>query len=174
MNFQTSTTAPSSNQKDEFDSEEFESGRESLPYLQMLNHQDPNQSGFFITSENMKAAGFVPDDDWAPHIETFQNGETIEGYRSVVARFLILRKSKLLMFSRDSGDFLGLFQKSRYDRNSVILKTRYLVYAVSRGKELLHTSPLLLTTKGSFNATFGETVQKFQAEMSKAYASATG
>ena len=159
--------------RDEFDSASFEGGRESLPYIQMLNHQNPDESGFFITSENMKAVGFTPNEEWSLHLETFQSGETAEGYRSLTARFLILRKSKLMMFDRDSGEFLGGFQKSRYDRNTVVLKTRYLVYLISRSKQLLHTTPLLLTAKGSFNGCFGEVVKKFHSEMSKAYGIAT-
>ncbi|MDX2098880.1 MAG: DUF5895 domain-containing protein [Leptolyngbyaceae cyanobacterium bins.59] len=174
----TSKTIPQSrttpSERDEFDSEQFESGRESLPYLQMLNHQDPNQSGFFITSENMEAVEFNPDEEWTFHTTTFQNGETVVGFRSLIARLLILRKSKLLMFDRDSGEFLGPFQKSRYDRNTIVLKTRYLVFLISKGKQLLHNSPLLLTAKGSFNGSFGEVVRKFQGEMSKAYGAATG
>ncbi|MGA7935606.1 MAG: DUF5895 domain-containing protein, partial [Kovacikia sp.] len=97
---------PAPTQRDEFDSEQFEQGRESLPYLQMLNHQDPDQSGFFITSENRSAVHFTPTDEWSLHTTTFQNGEMVEGYRSLIARFLILRKSKLLMFDRESGEFL--------------------------------------------------------------------
>jgi hypothetical protein len=165
---------PVSPEGDEFDSRPFEVERESLPYIQMLNHQDANQAGFFITTENMAAVKFAPDEDWTFHTETFQNGETAEGYRSLIARFLILRKSKLMMFDRDNGEFMGLFQKSRYDRNTVVLKTRYLVFLISKNKQLLHSSPLLLTAKGSFNASLGEVVQKFQGEMSQAYSLATG
>lgn len=160
--------------RDEFDSTLFEAGRESQAYLQMLNHQDPNQSGFFITLDNMEAVGFQPNEEWSHHRETFQSGETAEGYRSLTARFLILRKSKLLMFDRDSGKFLGVFQKARYDRNNMVLKTRYLVYLLSKNKQLLHHSPLLFTAKGSFNGSFGEVVRKFQSEMSKAYGMDTG
>ncbi|MBD2070254.1 hypothetical protein H6F93_22535 [Leptolyngbya sp. FACHB-671] len=161
-------------QQDEFDSEQFEGGHETLPYIQMLNHQNPDKSGFFITLQNMEAAGFIPNEEWTPHTEQFQSGETAEGYRSLTARFLILRKSKLMMFERESDEFLGAFQKFRYDRNTVVLKTRYLVYLVSKSKVLFHTSPLLLTAKGSFNGCFGEVVRKFQSEMSKAYGIATG
>ena len=165
---------PTALKRDEFDSQQFEGGRESIPYIQMLNHQDSNHSGFFITSENIESVGFVPNEEWSLHTETFQSGETAEGYRSLTARLLILRKSKLLMFDRDSGKFLSMFQRSRYDRNTVVLKTRYLVYLLSKSKQLLHRSPLLLTAKGSFNGCFGEVVRKFQSEMSKAYGIATG
>ena len=47
--------------RDEFDSAAFEEHRESLPYLQMLNHQDPSQSGFFITLENGRSSPLYSD-----------------------------------------------------------------------------------------------------------------
>ena len=166
------TTA--SPERDAFDSEEFEDERASLPYLQMLNHQDPEQAGFFITTENMEAVQFTPNAEWTPYTATFQSGETAEGYRSLIARFLLLRRSRLLMFERESGDFLGEYQKSQYDRTTMVLKTRYLVFLVGKNKQLLHESPLLLTTKGSFCGSFGETVKTFHSAMSKAYGVATG
>ena len=103
----------------------------------------------------------------------FQNGQTAEGYRALTARFLILRKSKLLMFDRESSEFIGDYQKSRYDRATMVLKTRYLTFLVDKDKRLLHQSPLLFTTKGSFCGSFGETLQQFHSEMSKAYGAAT-
>ena len=170
----TQSSSTSTTDRDEFDSEAFESDRVSLPYLQMLNHQDPNQAGFFFTLENAEAVKFQPTEEWTQHTTTFQNGETVEGYRSLIARFLILRQSKLLMFDRESGEFISEFRKSQYDRNLMVLKIRYLVYLVSKDKRLLHTSPLLLTTKGSFCGSFGETVKQFRHDMSKAYGAATG
>ncbi|PSB23158.1 hypothetical protein C7B76_01135 [filamentous cyanobacterium CCP2] len=170
---QPPTTAPLS-QRDEFDSEAFEAQRESLPYLQLLNAQDPDQAGFFITTENMESVNFTPNEEWTPHTTTFQNGATVEGYRSLVARFLILHKSKLMMFDRDSGEFIGVYRKSQYDCSTMILKTRYLVYLISKDKRLLHETPLLLTAKGAFCGSFGETVEQFRNDMSKAYTAATG
>jgi hypothetical protein len=158
--------------RDEFDSAAFEEHRESLPYLQMLNHQDPTQSGFFITLENAEAAHFTPTEEWIEHLAVFQNGETVEGYRALTARFLILRKSKLLMFDRENGEFIGDYQKSWYDRATMILKTRYLTFLIDKDKRLLHESPLLFTTKGSFCGSFGETLKQFHSEMSKAYGAA--
>ena len=159
--------------RDEFDSAAFEEQRESLPYLQMLNHQDPTQSGFFITLENAEAVHFTPTEEWTEHLAVFQNGQTAEGYRSLTARFLILRKSKLLMFACESSEFIGDYQKSRYDRATMVLKTRYLTFLVDKEKRLLHQSPLLFTTKGSFCGSFGETLKQFHSEMSKAYGAAT-
>jgi hypothetical protein len=165
--------APPPAERDEFDCKEFEGGRETPPYLQMLNHSDPNQAGFFITAENMEAVQFAPTTEWTPYTATFQSGETAAGYRSLIARFLILHRSRLLMFERESM-FIGEYRKSQYDRTTMVLKTRYLVFIVGKDKQLLHQSPLLLTTKGSFCGSFGEVVRAFHSAMSKAYGAATG
>ncbi len=58
--------------------------------------------------------------------------EVVEGYRSLIARFLILRKSKLLIFDRESGEFLREYRKDLYDRATMVLKVRYLVYLVNQ------------------------------------------
>ncbi|MBW4466348.1 MAG: hypothetical protein KME07_13060 [Pegethrix bostrychoides GSE-TBD4-15B] len=161
-------------QHDEFDSDAFEHQRQSLPYLQLLNHQDPDQSGFFIPSENAEAVSFTPTPEWLPHTAAFQNGSTVEGYRSLLARFLILHSSPLLMFERESGEFIGSYRKAQYQRSSMVLKRRYLVFLISQDKRLLHSSPLLLTAKGAFCGSFGQTVEQFRHDMSKAYSAATG
>jgi hypothetical protein len=159
---------------DEFDSPAFEGSGDSLPYLQMLNQQDPNKAGFFITIDNAEAVQFQPSGDWENHRTTFQNGDTAEGYRSLTARMLVLRKSELMMFDRDSGDYIDLYQKAGYDRNTMVLKMRYLIYLVDAANQLLHDQPLLFTTKGAMCGDFGEVYQKFRREMSRSFGQARG
>ena len=76
------------------------------------------------------------------------------------------------MFDRDSGDFIDVFQKSRYDRNTMVLKTRYLVYLVDANHRLLHKQPLLFTVKGALCGDFSDVYQKFRREMSRAFGQA--
>jgi Family of unknown function (DUF5895) len=159
---------------DEFDSPAFEGSDESLPYLQMLNQQDPSKAGFFITIENAEAVEFQPRGPWEKHTTTFQSGETAEGYRSLTVRMLVLRKSDLMMFDRDNGDYIGLYQKAGYDRNKMVLKTRYLVYLLDGANQLLHEQPLLFTTKGAMCGDFGEVYQKFRRAMSRSFGQARG
>ncbi len=157
---------------DEFDAPTFEGSDESLPYMQMLNHQDVSKAGFFITLENAEAVKFQPNATWQLHTTAFQSGETVTGYRSLTASLLVLRQSELMMFDRDSGDFIDVFQKSQYDRNSMVLKTRYLVYLVDANHQLLHEQPLLFTAKGALCGDFGDVYQKFSREMSRAFGQA--
>lgn len=174
LSSQSPTQSATAGQHDEFDSAAYANQRQALPYLQLLNQQDPDQSSFFITSENAAAVNFTPTSDWLPHTATFQNGTTAEGYRSLLARFLILHQSPLLMFGRESGEFIGRYRKAQYKRSSMMLKRRYLVYLVSQDKRLLHELPLLLTAKGAFCGNFGQTVEQFRTAMSSAYGVATG
>ncbi|BAU15927.1 hypothetical protein LEP3755_64930 (plasmid) [Leptolyngbya sp. NIES-3755] len=160
---------------DEFDTPEFEGEHETLPYLQMLNHQSSERSGFFITQENADAVSFAdPAGEWLSHTTTFASGTIVEGYRSLTARFLILRKSPLLMFDREEENFISVFNSQCYNRDTMLLKTRYLVYLVNKQKQLLHHTPLLFTTKSTFCGSFGDSYRNFRREMSQAYTQATG
>ena len=160
---------------DEFDVPEFEGEHETLPYLQMLNSQNPEQCGFFLTQENAEAVGFADlTGEWVPHTTTFASGTTAEGYRSRIARLLILRKSSLLMFDREEENFISVFDQQSYNRDTMLLKTRYLVYLANKQKQLLHQTPLLFTTKATFCGSFGESYQKFRRDMSQAYTQSTG
>jgi Family of unknown function (DUF5895) len=87
---------------------------------------------------------------------------------------VVLRHSELMMFDRDSSDLIDVFQKSLYDRNTMVLKTRYLIYLLDAQNQLLHEQPLLFTTKGALCGDFGEVYQKFRREMSRAFGQARG
>jgi hypothetical protein len=94
-----------------------------------LNQQDVSKAGFFITIENAEAVQFQPSAEWKKHKTTFQKGDTADGYRCLSARLLVLRRSPLLMFDRDSGDYLGLYQRDGYDRNNGAEDTLFGVFA---------------------------------------------
>jgi len=160
---------------DEFSASEFEGEHETLPYMQMLNHQSLAQAGFFITQENAEAVSFAdPTGEWRSHTTTFASGTSVEGYRSLTARFLILRKTPLLMFDREEENFISVFNPQCYNRDTMLLKTRYLVYLVNKQKQLLHQTPLLFTTKATFCGSFGDSYRNFRREMNQAYTQATG
>lgn len=159
----------------EFDTPEFEGEHETLPYMQMLNHQSAERSGFFITQENAEAVSFADSNgEWLSHTTTFASGASVEGYRSLTARFLILRKTPLLMFDREEENFISVFNAQCYNRDTMLLKTRYLVYLVNKQKQPLHETPLMFTTKATFCGSFGDSYRSFRREMNQAYTQATG
>lgn len=175
MTSTTATTKPAADYS-EFDSDEFEDTRQSLPYIQILNDKRPEDSGFFITMDNADAVEFAgtPEDGWEMYQATFRNGETADGFRSLTARLLVLKASNLLMYDRESGEFIGEFAKGKYDRKIMTIKRKYLVYICGKDKKPLHKSPLQFTAKGSISGSFGDAFNRFQAAMSKAFGVATG
>jgi hypothetical protein len=175
LTLERSVQEPAQEAVDEFAAPEFEGEHESLPYMQMLNHQSSEQSGFFITQENAEAVSFADSTgEWRSHTTTFANGTTVEGYLSLTARFLILRKSPLLMFDREEENFISVFNSQCYHRDTMLLKTRYLIYLVNKQKQPLHQTPLMLTTKATFCGSFGDAYRNFRREMNQAYMQATG
>lgn len=169
---------------DKFDAPAFEGSRSLFPYMQVLNSADEAASGFFVTRDNAKLAGFTPNAEWTEFTATFQPNKNkpggkatvtkIPGWRSTTARFLVLKKSPLEMFDRKSGGYLGVFKKGAYDRSTMLLKMRYLVFLVGRHKELLNKEPFIFTTKGSFCGSFGDAYRQFQDEMSQAFTATIG
>ncbi len=147
------------------DGEAYQSERQSLPYLQVLNNSDPDRCGLFISNENVEASEFVPDATWSKHIAQFKAAE-VEGYRTLIPRLAIVRQSGLLMYDRASRDFVGQYQKTVYNRTIHLLKTRYLVFVLGADKTPLHSQPLLLTTKGSVCGSFGQNLRGFRNEVS--------
>lgn len=46
------------------------------------------------------------------------------------------------MFNRHNDELVGVFDRKQYNKNEMILKARYLIYLVSKQKQLLHETPL--------------------------------
>ena len=115
---------------DEFAGEDYGPTLSSLPYLQVINDQDPDKAGFFISASNADAVHFNAPAEWEPFEAQFQSGTEV-GFRSLTSRMVILRRSPLLMFSRETKEFLGSFNRSCYDAAAVLLKTRYGLFIVT-------------------------------------------
>lgn len=87
-------------------------------------------------------------------------------------RLIILAQSPMLMFERESGLNLGVYNAERYrqSKGSIVIKTKYLVYFVDEFNQLRHKLPMQLTMKGAAGASFGEHLIKFRLELEKAFA----
>ena len=158
---------------DEFSGDEFGQIATALPYIQVINHQDPSKAGFFISAANAEAVNFTAPEEWEPFKAQFRSGPEV-GFRSLMARMAIVRRSPLLMFSRETQEFLGPFQRNRYDGATVFLKTRHLVYLLSQQKQLLHDKPVQFTAKGAFCGSFGGHYNQFRTQMNQAYGQPRG
>ncbi len=155
---------------DVFDSPAFSPTPSSPPWFQVLNHQDPQKAGFFLSTGNAQLAEFVPDTNWRPYNAQFASGESVAGFLCHSAQFLILQRSPLKMYDR-SGEYLGLFERQHYNqfKEQIYLRSRYYLFVVNQDRKLCHTHPLTLTTKGVFGASFGTHLNQFWAEMDQAY-----
>lgn len=160
---------------DEFSGDEYSAGSNSLPFLQVVHHREVNYSGFFLAEDNAAAVGFNPDQDWSTH-EAHLGSDRVPGFRSLSARIVVVRRTPLLMFHRNEKTFLGSFDRNFYEtqKESILLKCRYLIYLASKDKKLLHTYPLQFTTKGSLSGSFGQSLAQYREAMNQAYGSKRG
>ena len=69
----TKTEKPQSdNFWSQYDSEEYKPEFEVIPWMQMLNKEDPNKAGFFISADNAQAVNFTPNQSWTVCSTTFR------------------------------------------------------------------------------------------------------
>lgn len=143
------------------ENEAYQSDFQTLPFAQVLNSQQLDHSGLFLSGINAEACGFVSDGTWLQHTAEFRSGY-VEGFRTLVPKLTIIRKSSLLMYSRGTREYLCQYDKNRYHRASHILKVRYLVFAMGKDNRPLHSHPMMLSTKGAFCADFGQHLTAFR------------
>lgn len=157
----------------QFDTAEFLPETEALPWIQILNKQArAEKAGLFISQDCCDQCGMDTDAlqkaGWTPFTAEFSSGETADGFRTLNPRMIVVRSGDLLMYE-ETGDLIGRFKKEVYESpKKIILKTPHLIYLVSEAGDLLHTSPIQFTTRGSFGASFGEHLKKFKREVDKA------
>lgn len=176
---------------DPFDTPEFAPEKVTLPWLQVLNAEDPERSGLFLTLENCKNADIIVPDSWKPFRARFKSGEldrvtgkfvpnSTDGYIFTDARFLVIRQGALSMFAKRTANtsetYIGDFDYKIYreQKNNLILKIKYLVYLLSSDNQLLHQSPIQFTGRGVFGATFSENLRAFHKELQAAYGKQRG
>jgi hypothetical protein len=185
------TSTATDKNTDLFNSDEFLPEKQIIPWLQVLNAEDPERAGFFISIENCKSADIIIPESWKPFKARFKSGETdrttgrfipntTDGYLFTDARFLVVRQGTLSMFSKRTASapeaYIGTFDYKVYreQKDSLILKTKHLVYLLSDDNQLLHQSPIQFTGKGVFGATFSEHLRAFQSELQKSYGKQRG
>ena len=161
-------TTPTNDFWNQYDSEEYKPEFEVIPWMQILNKEDPTKAGFFLSADNAQAVNFSPNESWTISSATFRNGETADGFVCASPRLLIVRRSPLLVFNRDDGAYIGTFDRSTYDAGTQMVKVRYLLFIVGEDDELLHDYPLQLTTKGIFSQSFGAAYDKFKQDFDRA------
>jgi Family of unknown function (DUF5895) len=155
---------------DRFDSKDYGSDFTKLPICQLANKEDPANAGMIITMENAELAGFDPGTSkiWRKHTHRFRSGG-VECYIAQNPRLVVFRQGPLVLRERNSDAYLGEFNKDRYNKATMYTSRSYLIFMVDEKNNILHSTPLKLSTKGSFSYVFGKTLQDWARDLSDAY-----
>jgi len=155
---------------DRFDSKDYGSDFTKLPICQLANKEDPANAGMIITMENAELAGFDPGASkvWRKHTHRFRSGG-VECYIAQNPRLVIFRQGPLVLRERNTDAYLGEFNKDRYNKVTMYTSRSYLIFMVDEKNRILNSTPLKLSTKGSFSYVFGKTLQDWARDLSDAY-----
>jgi len=110
-------------ERDEFDT------RPSYPFLQWDN--SPDLGGLAIATENIERAHFDTKlalaSHWEPYRRSPVRGGEVTGLITASPVLAVLRRGQIRRFDRETGEYLGIFDRALYDRTTQITRTRYLV-----------------------------------------------
>lgn len=159
---------------DLFDSDKYVGDVASLPHCQVSNKEDPDKSGIMITEANIEASGFDPGSSkiWVKQTTRFRSGDSTECYISQSPRMAVVRSGPLMMGTKNGEgglDNLVPFNKTSYHGGTMSTLRGFIVFLLDEKNNLLHPSPIKLTTKSSFSYAFGTNFQKFAKALSDAY-----
>ncbi len=155
---------------DLFDSQDYAGEIIRLPICQLANKQKPDEAGMIITLDNAKNAGFDPKKSkiWRTHHHYF-NKESTDCYISSTPRMMVFRQGPLILRERNSNKYLGNFNKDKYNKATMYTARSFLLFMVDENNNLLNSTPIKLTTKGSFSYSFGNAYQSWCKDISDAY-----
>lgn len=146
---------------------------EYFPFVQVVNPDvpkgkkpNPELFGLFLQNNEAERASFKPDSRWRKHTHNFSSGPS-EGYICQNPRLVVVRRSGLGVFNRETGAFLGYYNKDKYVKGDHEIRTRYLLLFVDDNNEPLHDLPFQYTGKASFGASFGTEYSAFKNEFAK-------
>lgn len=160
----------------------------NLPEAQLEKLRPPY--GFFIPSEKAEEVGFVPTSDWETTEVDFGEGKkltTVEGYLATHCRLAVLHRSQIEVEGLDPEGryyYLGL----AYERGQITqigqdaknspkvgtkpmfrTRTRMLLFFLDEENNLLHNSPLKLTSRGGFGGSFGGELREYYSEINRVF-----
>lgn len=148
----------------DFSGSDYEGEQNSFPFIQLVSKDEIERSGLFISQETADRVQFQPDETWSRFNMKYKgNTNATPGYLCQNPRFVIVARSKPVIWMDKTPDFVGIYSKASYNNQIHILKTRYLVMLLDADNKLLTNSPVQLTTKGAFNGSFGAALTGYQS-----------
>lgn len=146
-----------------------------VPYLQVLNKQNPAECGLFIPMKSVELAGFVPDENWREYTAYFTaggNNDPVPGYISNKICLSVLRSTPLTMFRYVDGqrpENLGNYDGAIAKTPGIKLRKRYYVRLRGADGRDLATRPFVMTLSGAFSASFGQSLTAYRKEIEKVF-----
>lgn len=157
--------------------EEFNDDRVSLPRIQAVRGENPNQWGYFIASDQLAISDWVNfDPDKTPIVEQlFQQGvET--GILIQNPRFLVCPKSPILALDKKQSEaekkviLLGRYSKDKHgDDENITCVQYYWAFLLDENNELMHNIPFSLRCKGANLGSFSVAWQEFTTRLNSCF-----
>lgn len=159
--------------------------RKSTPSAKAINKAfcgQKGQAGIWISKDNMAACNWREDKNGGyantkPHTVKGTE-EDIEGCGVINPRIIVIRRTPLFRLNTSNGRIGGLWVKGDNDIvdaqgvKQYTCARRYLIVFVDEDNKPLHDTPIQLTSKGYFMATFDKELMSFRYTFKTVYGKA--
>lgn len=176
-----------------FQDKKFVSGYQNLVTIQPLNKS--KQRGWFIKASDLDTCGWTATEDqftkgsvlWN-YKQLWANGKTEEGLNFIEPRIQVLLRSPLMVEeTKGMKQVIGVFDdpkvKERFEADRICadlansknemyerkysVRTKYLIFVLTKDNERAHKLPIVLTIKGLNGTDLSEKIRLYEKEMSK-------
>lgn len=172
---------PAPIERDEFCSPDYLDPFAKLPRIQALRGTNAETCGYFISVDQMAAAGWIDFDESQLIDYNFEmSGETEKGLLLRHPRMLVCPKTPVLGFDHEQSEetkstvILGRYTSDMSGDPNIRNLQFYNVFLLDANNKPLHQIPLSYKAKGANQATFAEHWQQFCREITACHAIANG
>jgi hypothetical protein len=168
-------------ERDEFCSSEYADPFAKLPRIQALRGTTPETCGYWVSVDQMAAAGWINFDESQLIDYTFEMSGAVEkGILLPNPRMLVCPKTPVLAFDHEESEatkstvIVGRYTADMKDNANLRNLQFYNVILLDDNNQPLHQIPLLYKAKGANHATFSQHWQQFCSELTACHALANG
>jgi hypothetical protein len=167
--------------RDEFCKSEYLDPFAKLPRIQALRGSTPDTCGYFISVDQMAAAGWLEFDESQLTDYTFEGSGAVEkGLLIANPRMLVCPKTPVLGFDHEQSEasnstvILGRYTSEMSSDPNIRNLQFYNVFLLDVSNKPLHQIPLSYKAKGANQASFAQHWQQFCHEINACHAIANG
>ncbi|PSB01383.1 DUF5895 domain-containing protein [Merismopedia glauca] len=168
-------------ERDEFCSSEYLDPFAKLPRIQALRGNNDENCGYFVSIDQMAAAGWIDFDESQLIDYNFEMSGAVEkGILIRHPRMLVCPKTPVLGFDHEQSEqskstvILGRYTSEMSSDPNIRNLQFYNVFLLDAENKPLHQIPLSYKAKGANQATFAEHWQQFCREITACHAIANG